>query len=128
MTVKGASLKAMLNYMARDTFKRALEWKQKNAQEPYCYWAKDEFISIRDKYNPAILGRHPEIDDIDDHTIVEFDLATRNLQLSRFCPRLKSSIKEMVESGYTSNDVDGLHWYILPDGENYKLICYEVTE
>lgn len=130
MTYRAAATKALFNSIPKDTFLRAKKWFQEHPEEPYCYWAKDEFIAIKDKDNKSILDKHPEIEDINDHTIVEFNLDTNVACLSRFCPKLKQGIQELYDSGYKSNDVDGIHWLITPviNTDNYKLTAYENKE
>lgn len=124
MTVQGNAVKAMFNAIVDDTILRARKWFKEHPDEPYCYWAKDDFISIADKTNKAILEKHPEIEDINDHTIVQYDFNTDIVQLSRFCPKLKAGIKAMVDGGYTANTVNGCHWYVKPDSDNFKVVCY----
>ena len=126
MNLKAHATKTMFNALAKNTFLRAKQWFQEHPDEPYCYWAKDDFISIADKNNEELLSKYPEIDDINDHTIVQWDSLSDTVFLSRFCPKLKQSICELCNSGTTQGDVDGgYHWGIVPDGENFKVLCYE---
>ena len=125
MNLKAHATKIMFNQIAKDTFLRAKQWFKEHPEEPYCYWAKDDFIAIKDKTNQAVLSKYPEIEDIDDHTIVEFDFDNDVMYLGKFCPKLKQSIYELYSSGVTQGDANGYHWGIVPDGENFKVLCYE---
>jgi hypothetical protein len=125
MTYRAAATKALFNSIPKDTFLRAKKWFQEHPEEPYCYWAKDDFIAIKDKNNQVILSKYPEIEDIDDHTIVQWDPLSDTVFLSKFCPKLRQGIREMVDAEYMSNDVEGYHWVIMPDGDNFKVLIYE---
>ena len=111
--------------MAVKTFDRAIEWFQGNPNEPYCYWAEDSFISIADKDNKQVLEAHPEIEDINDHTIVEVDLSNNVVYLSKFCPRFKKAFTELYNSGETSGKEDDLSWDLVPKANNYCLILHK---
>lgn len=128
MNYSANTIKVILDIMALSTFKRVKEWFQKNPDEPYCYWAKDNFIAIKDKDNIEILKAHPEIDDIDDHTIVQWDSYSDTVFLSKFCPKIRQGIRALADSGCLSNDIDGCHWAILPDEDNFKVLIYENKE
>ena len=125
MNFKAHAVNTMFKALVKDTFLRAKQWFKEHPDEPYCYWAYDEFISIADKDNEELLKKHKEIDNINDHTIVQWDSLSDIVFLSRFCPKLKQSIYELYSSGITKGDVDGYHWGIVPDGENFKVLCYE---
>lgn len=125
MTYRAAATKALFNSIPKDTFLRAKKWFQEHPEESYCYWAKDNFIAIKDKNNQAILSKYPEIEDIDDHTIVQWDSLSDTVFLSKFCPKLRQGIREMMDAEYMSNDVEGYHWVIMPDGDNFKVLIYE---
>lgn len=125
MTYRAAATKALFNSIPKDTFLRAKKWFQEHPEEPYCYWAKDDFIAIKDKNNQAILSKYPEIEDINDHTIVQWDSLSDTVFLSKFCPKLRQGIQEMTDAEYMSNDVEGYHWAIMPDGDNFKVLIYE---
>lgn len=125
MNYKAHAVNTMFKTLAKDAFLRAKKWFKEHPDEPYCYWAYDEFISIADKDNEELLKKHKEIDDIDDHTIVQWDSLSGTVFLSRFCPKLKQSIYELYSSGVTQGDADGYHWDIIPDDENFKVLCYE---
>jgi hypothetical protein len=125
MTSKAAAMKATLDSTIRSAFDRAKKWFKEYPDEPFCYWAKDVFISIADKDNKALLNSHPEIDDINDHTIVEFDVHNNTLYLSKFCPKLRQALKEMFEADCRSNTADGIRWSVFPHGDNFRIIAYE---
>lgn len=125
MNFKAHAVNTMFKALAKDTFLRVKKWFEEHPDEPYCYWAYDEFISIADKDNEELLKKHKEIDDINDHTIVQWDSLSDTMFLSRFCPKLKQSIYELYSSGVTQGDVDGYHWSIIPDDDNFKVLVYE---
>lgn len=127
MTYRAAAVKSMFNAIAKESFERAKVWFEQHPNEPYCYWSKDDFIAIKDKDNKAILDAHPEIEDIDDHTIVQWDPLSNTVFLSRFCPKLKQGIKALLDTGCHDGNVDGMRWSILPDvdNNNFKVLCYE---
>lgn len=123
MTYHANALKAMFNALARDTYTRAKAWFQEHPEEPYCYWSKDEFILIKDKHNKAILDKHPEIENIDDHTTVYFEANV--LTLRTFCPKLRAGIRELVSSGFTGNTTHGIQYEISTEGDNFRIDAYE---
>ena len=128
MTAKGNATKAMLNLMAKDTFHKAKEWFETYPDEPFCYWGKDhDFLpaSATEQQKQDFMKRHPEIEDLNDHTIVQFDEFTQALYLSKFCPRLREGLRDILESGINSNTVDGFRWRIIPDEGNFRVVCYE---
>ena len=121
---KGNATRVMCNAICDETLDRAEQWFGEHKQEPYCYWAKDEFISITDKNNIDILNRHPEIEDIDDHTIVQWNSEAEVIRLSKFCPKLREGLKEMYENNVVSGHGKTTHWALFQDGSNYELIVY----
>lgn len=125
MTTRGNATKAIFNAIAKETFLRAQKWFREHPEEPFCYWAKDDFIKIADKENKQLLDAHPEIEDINDHTIVQFDLLTDTVYLSKFCPKLRAGLQDMVNAGYFENTIDGYHWRVFHDDGNFKVMCYE---
>ena len=115
MTTKGSATKAMFNAIAKDTSKRAKAWFADHPEEPYCYWARDEFISIEDRDNPEILARHPEIEDINDHTTVYLEKGL--VVIRTFCPRLREGISDFYNDGVFS----GEGWVVEPELDNWKV-------
>lgn len=113
MKVNGRAVKVMFDFICAETYEKTKKWFQENPDEPYCYWSKDEFIHIRDKENQELLARHPEIEDINDHTIVEFH--DGKVFMHSFCPKLRESLSAMYEGGISENVAYGIHWWIEPD-------------
>lgn len=118
MTARAHAVYTIFNHLTDSTYERANRWFKEHPNEPYCYWAKDEFIAIKDKDNQELLKQHPEIDDINDHTMIKPRPDGRGNILYGFCPDLKQSIKELVAAGVTSGMTDtGLYWRIELDPE-----------
>lgn len=113
MNVKGNAVKSMFDYVCSETYARTKKWFSEHPDEPYCYWAKDDFIPIAQKENKDLLAQHPEIEDINDHTIVEFH--DNKVLMHSFCPKLRESLSAMAEGGVTENTAYGIHWWIEPD-------------
>lgn len=113
MGIKGSSVKAMFDFICAETYDRTAKWFNEHPNEPYCYWAKDEFISIAEKDNQELLKAHPEIEDINDHTIVEFH--DGKVLMHSFCPKLKDSLADMMACGVSENTAYGIHWWVEPD-------------
>lgn len=128
MTNIGNATKTVINTLIVDTFKAAEKWFKSHADEPFCYWGKDfDFLpaSATEQEKADFMQRHKEVEDLNDHTIVQFDPYTRALYLSKFCPRIRDGLKDMFEARYDCNSLDGYHWRIVADKDNYKLVCYE---
>lgn len=124
MTTKAAVTKALFNAIAQSSFERIISWFKQNPTQKYCYWASDEFLqadcSEQDKRD--FISRHPEIEDLNDHTTVYYDLSTDTVTLRTFCKRLREGIAAMLAEGYTSNISNGITWHVEPEGNNYKVI------
>lgn len=123
MTAEGKAILAMFNGISHDTYYRACEWFKVNpCHPPYCYWARDEFISVEHRHDTDTLARHPEIDDIDDHTIVS--IHDDVLYLTEFCPRLRTGIKAMIDGGVCEGNQENIFWRAKPYGDNYIVACW----
>lgn len=111
MTVKGSATKAMFNAICSDTCKRAKKWFEEHPDVKVAYWAKDDFLPYESDSNAKaeFVKEHPEIEDINDHTLICVDGET--VRLWHFCPRLRDGIKDFYESGICS----GNGWYVKPD-------------
>lgn len=111
MTVLGSATKAMFNAICLDTYTRAKEWFNNHKDCYQAYWAKDDFLPVQSNYDAKLkfVKEHPEIEDINDHTLVHFE--NDILVLDHFCPRLREGIKDFYESGYCSGD----GWVVEPD-------------
>ena len=124
LSAKGNATRVMFNAIIDETLERVEHWFEMNPKEPYCYWAKDEFISIADKNNLAVLDKHPEIEDINDHTIVQWNSEAEVFRLSKFCPKLKEGIADMFENGVTHGHGKTCCWAIFKDGDNFEVLGY----
>lgn len=125
LSAKGNATQVMFNSIIDETLERVEQWFDEHQNEPYCYWAKDEFISIADKNNQFILDKHPEIEDINDHTVVQWNEEAKVMRLSRFCPNLKAGIADMFENGAIHGHGKTCNWAIFKDKDNYELIGYK---
>ena len=124
LSAKGNATRVMFNSIVDETLERVEQWFELNPKEPYCYWAKDEFISIADKNNIDILSRHPEIEDIDDHTIVQWNNEAEVVRLSRFCPKLREGLADMYENDVVHGHGKTCNWALFKDGDNFEVLCY----
>ncbi len=113
MDIKGKAVKNIFDFICAETYERTKKWFEQHPDEPYCYWAKDEFIPIAEKDNKELLSKHPEIEDINDHTVVEFH--DNKVLMHSFCPKLKESLSEMVAGGISESTAYGIHWWIEAD-------------
>ena len=111
MTAIGSATKAMFNAIYKETYQRAKKWFTEHPDVEIAYWAKDEFLPFQSEYDTKLkfIKEHPEIENIDDHTLVKFDDDT--LKLWHFCPRLRDGIADFYSSGICSGD----GWTIMPD-------------
>ena len=125
LSAKGNATRVMLNAIIDETLDRVKQWFDEHSEEPYCYWAKDEFISIADKYNKFILDKHPEIENIDDHTIVQYNKEANVAKFSKFCPKLKEGIANMFENGVISGHGKEVNWVLFKDNDNFEVIGYK---
>lgn len=111
MTAIGSATKAMFNAIYKDTYYRAKRWFAEHPDVEIAYWAKDDFLPYQssDEAKLKFVKDHPEIENIDDHTLVKFDGDT--LILWHFCPRLRDGIADF----YTSGICSGEGWSVIPD-------------
>lgn len=126
MTFIGRATLAMFHAIASDTYVKVFEWFKKHPEAQFVYWGKDEFLS--DKATPDerkdFVARHPEIDDLNDHTTVM--ILNDSVILQTLCPRLKAGVKEIVDDGITAEDLSDVYYTIEPDGDNYRLtLCHK---
>lgn len=111
MKAIGSATKAMFNAICEDTYYRAKRWFAEHPDVEIAYWAKDDFLPYQssDEAKLKFVKDHPEIENIDDHTLVKFDGGT--LKLWHFCPRLRDGIADFYTSGICSGD----GWFVIPD-------------
>ena len=111
MTAIGSATKAMFNAISKETYNRAKLWFTEHPDVEIAYWAKDDFLPFQSEYDAKLkfVKEHPEIDNIDDHTMVKFDGDI--LKLWHFCPRLRNGIADFYSSGICSGD----GWTVIPD-------------
>lgn len=111
MTAIGSATKALFNAIHGETYYRAKMWFEKHSDVEIAYWAKDTFLPFQSEYDAKLkfVKEHPEIENIDDHTLVKFDGDT--LKLWHFCPRLRDGIADFYSSGICSGD----GWVVIPD-------------
>lgn len=119
MTIIGRATLAMIHAIVEETWDRIWNWFHQHPEAQFAYWGKDEFLSDKatDKEKQEFVKRHPEIDNLDDHTTVH--ILNDQIMLATFCPRLKAGIKEIYESGHTHEINDGISWTITPDDDNF---------
>ena len=122
MTVVGRATYAMIHAIIEDTWSRIWDWFHAHPEAQFAYWGKDEFLSDKagSKEKEEFIKRHPEIDDLNNHTTVH--ILNDQIILATFCPRLKAGIEEMYNSGITSEVTDGIHWIVKPDEDNFMII------
>lgn len=111
MKAIGSATKAMFNAICEDTYYRAKKWFAEHPDVDKAYWAKDDFLPYQSGYEAKLkfVKDHPEIENIDNHTLVKFDGGT--LKLWHFCPRLRDGIADFYASGICS----GEGWSVIPD-------------
>ena len=111
MTAAGNATKAMFNMICKDTYERAKKWFADHPDVEKAYWAKDDFLPFQSDYDAKLkfVKEHPEIENIEDHTLIKFDGDT--LKLWHFCPRLRDGIADFYSSGICS----GEGWFVMPD-------------
>ena len=111
MKAIGAATKAMFNAIGKETYHRAKKWFTEHPGIETVYWAKDDFLPFQSEYEAKLrfVKEHPEIENIDDHTLVKFDGDV--LKLWHFCPRLRDGIADFYSSGICSGD----GWTVAPD-------------
>lgn len=122
MTITGRATLAMIHITAEDTWYRTWAWFHSHPDAQFAYWGRDEFLSDKadDKEKEEFIKRHPEINNLNDHTTVH--ILNDQIILATFCPRLKEGIKEMYNEGIIWEVTDGVHWLIEPDEDNYMII------
>ena len=111
MTAIGAATKAMVNAICKDTYYRAKKWFSEHPDVEVAYWAKDDFLPFQSDNDLKFkfVKEHPEIENIDDHTLVKFDKGT--LKVWHFCKKLRDGIADFYYSGIHSGD----GWVATPD-------------
>lgn len=111
MTATGVATKAMFNAISKETYYRAKRWFSEHPDVEVAYWAKDDFLPFQSDNDSKLkfVKEHPEIENIDDHTLVKFDEGT--LKVWHFCPRLRDGIADFYCSGIHS----GNGWVVIPD-------------
>lgn len=122
MTFIGRATLAIIHFVASDTYVRVFEWFKKHPEAQFAYWGRDEFLSDKatEDERKDFVARHPEIDDLNDHTTVM--ILNDSIILQTFCPRLKAGIKEMYDDGIRSEDLPDVYYIIEPDADNYRAI------
>ena len=122
MTFVGSATLAMFNTICKDTYYRAKRWFSEHPDVDVAYWAKDDFLPFQSDNDLKLkfVKEHPEIENIDDHTLVKFDEGT--LKAWHFCPRLKAGIKEIYDDGIHSEDLADVYYTIEPDADNYRIV------
>ena len=123
MTFIGSATLAMIHAIASDTYARVFEWFKEHPDALFAYWAKDEFLSDKatEDERKDFVARHPEIDNLNDHTTVM--ILNDSIILQTFCPRLKAGIKEIYNDGIHFEDLADLRYTIEPDADNYRIIA-----
>lgn len=122
---KGNATRVMFNMIIEETIDRTKQWFDEHPDEPYCYWAKDKFIAIEDKDVAEILECHPEIEDINDHTIVQWNKEAEVVRLSKFCPKLREGLTDMYENGVISGKNNNACWALFKNDDNFEVLCYK---
>lgn len=119
MTITGRATLAMIHAIIEDTWDRVWDWFHQHPEAQFAYWGKDEFLSDKatDKEKQEFVKRHPEIDDLNDHTTVH--ILNDQIMFATFCPRLKAGIKEIYESEYTHEIYNGISLTVTPDNDNF---------
>lgn len=122
MTFVGSATLAMMHAIASDTYDRVFEWFKEHPEAQFAYWAKNEFLSDKatEDEKKDFVVRHPEIDDLNDHTTVM--ILNDSIILQTFCPRLKAGIKEIYDDGIHSEDLADVYYTIEPDADNYRIV------
>ena len=124
MTAIGSATKAMFNAISKETYYRAKKWFTEHPDVKTAYWAKDDFLPFQSDNDAKLkfVKEHPEIENIDEHTLVKFDDDT--LKLWHFCPRLRDGIADF----YTSGICSGNGWTVMPDSlieDNWVLLVQD---
>lgn len=122
MTYIGSATLAMFHAIASDTYVRVFEWFKEHPEALFAYWGKDELLSDKatEDERKDFVARHPEINDLNDHTTVM--ILNDSVILQTFCPRLKAGIKEIYDDGIHYEDLTGLYYTIESDADNYRLV------
>lgn len=122
MTFIGSATLAMIHVIASDTYIRVFEWFKEHPDALFAYWAKDEFLSDKatEDERKDFVARHPEINNLSDHTTVM--ILNDSVILQTFCPRLKAGIKEIYNDGIHYEDLADIYYTIEPDADNYRIV------
>lgn len=122
MTFIGSATLAMMHAIANDTYVRVFGWFKEHPEAQFAYWAKDEFLSDKatEDEKKDFVARHPEIDDLSDHTTVM--ILNDSVILQTFCPRLKAGIKEIYDDGIHYEDLADFCYTLEPDADNYRIV------
>lgn len=104
LTIVGRATKIILDTECERTYIRAMEFFNNNPNELSAFWGKDEFLkgSATEEEKTAFVKKHPEIEDIHNHTSIT--RLGNMIILGTFCPRLYAGIKELYDNGYTRNN------------------------
>ena len=123
MTVTGRATLAMIHMLAGQTWDRIWDWFHQHPEAQFAYWGRDEFLSDKATAieKEEFVKRHPEIDNLDDHTTVH--ILNDQVILATFCPRLRAGIKEMYDEGVTHGVTNGISWMIKPDENNFLIFA-----
>lgn len=123
MTVTGRATLAMVHMLAEQTWDRIWDWFHQHPEAQFAYWGRDEFLSDKATAieKEEFVKRHPEIDNLDDHTTVH--ILNDQVILATFCPRLRAGIKEMYDEGVTHGVTNGISWMIKPDENNFLIFA-----
>ena len=122
MTFVGSATLAMMHAIASDTYVRVFEWFKEHPEAQFAYWAKNEFLSDKatEDERKDFVARHPEIDDLNNHTTVM--ILNDSIILQTFCPRLRAGIKEIYDDGIHAEDLADMYYIIEPDADNYRIV------
>lgn len=125
MDFKGHAVKAMFNAIDDLTRERIVTWFKEHDEDPWAYWARDEFLP----YNAEQLDREQFVErhkdefqeDLDEHTRVCYDPLLRQAEVFHFCDRLLDGLGQMYDEGHTK----GAIWELVKDGDNYRVLLPE---
>lgn len=118
MTPRANAVKTVFSLLTDDVYERTQVWFKEHPNEPFAYWARDTYIAIKDKDNKELLAQHPEIENINDHTMLKPRPDGKGTILYGFCPDLKKSVAELMDAGCANGMTDkGIYWWVRQDPE-----------